>query len=464
MAKKNYDDLANSILDKIGGKDNISFFTHCVTRLRFNLKDESLAQTEEIEKLKGVIGFQWQGGQLQIIIGNAVRDVYDAICKIAGISQDDDLEAETVVKEKKTLKGIVGNVFDVISGCMVSVIPVMVASGFVRVIPTICGPMMLNIMSDQGDLYRILTIVGDAGFYFLPIFIAFSAAKRFKCSPYISMLLATILIHPSLLEIVAAGENFTVYGIPMKLVNYSSSVLPMLLSIWIYSYIEKLLKKYVPEVLQFMLVPFLSVLIMLPLELCVLGPAGTYVGEGLSYVLFATQSVLGPIAPALLGGLWTLLVSTGMHSTIFPVVAVQFASVGYDNIFFPSAQVSYCAIVAASLVYAIKSKDAEKKSLGISCAITQTIVGTSEPAIFGILFPQRKYLYAVILGGAVGGLYTGIMHVACYMLAASIWLTPVCYGGSSSNILHGIIACVLSFGVAFVVAWVLNKKEGAKNG
>ena len=350
---------------------------------------------------------------------------------------------------------------DTLSTCLVQLVPVVVASGLMKMVCTLLGPTMLNALPAESNTYQILNTLGDVGYYFLPVYCAYTASKKFGTNTLISMMLGALLIHPNIVNIVNAREPFTYLGIPMQLINYSASVLPTLLIVWIQSYIEKGLNKVLPKTLRFAFVPFLTVLIMSPLALCVLGPLGTFIGSLISKVIVGINSVFGPLSIAIVAALWPLLVSTGMHTTLRTFCITQLFTVGYDNIMLPSVMASYFAAVAVGVAYALKSETEENRSLGFSCAISQIFGGVTEPTIFGILFPNKDVWARMMIGSFAGGLYMGITNVACYILAPSVYLAPMSFGGPTSNTINGLIGCAISFVVTFALiffTWT-NKKE-----
>ena len=239
-------------------------------------KDKGLIQDEDIQKMTGIVGTKTVGTQYQIIIGSEVENVYKELCQIAGFEIhegiDEIVDDISQKKEKLTPKSILNNVLDVIGGCVAPMLPIITAAGLVKLIVAVLGPSMLNIMSETSDFMRLLTFVGDAGFYFFPIYVAYAAAKKFQTNIPMALFIAGVLLHPTLIEIVNTGEAFTVYGIPMYLTTYSSNFVSMILIVWMMSYVEKGLNKVIPNALRALLFPLLTLLIMLPIALCILGP------------------------------------------------------------------------------------------------------------------------------------------------------------------------------------------------
>ncbi|WP_270273898.1 PTS transporter subunit EIIC [Enterococcus gallinarum] len=449
--------MEDEILEAIGGEENISYVTHCMTRLRFNLKDESLVDELKVKNIKGILGCQFSGGQFQVIIGPNVSKVYNKLIENRTFESDTTLEninkKEHGKKEKNSFKGTINKILDAITGCLTPILPVLIVSGLIKMLPTLLGPTMLNLVSDSSDFFKLLTFVGDTGFYFFPVFVGIAASKKFGCNTMIAVFIGTVLVHPTFVEIVKVGEPFKLLGLSVPLVSYSSTVFPMIIIVWVMSYVEKYLKKITPEALSSLLVPFLTVVIMLPLGLYVLGPIGSMLGEYLSQGLIALRSVLGPLGVAIIGSLFVLIVATGMHLPLFATAILAITNVGYDDTILVGAIVGVYVNFAIVLGFIIKSKTAEQKGFGFTCLISQFFGGVAEPIIFGIFFQHRRTLVYRMIGSFVGSLYAGLMNCKVYFLASSNFLYPLAYngGGNNSSFINGIIACVIGFVVAFVL-------------
>lgn len=454
--------IASNVLELVGGKGNVTFVSRCMTRLRFRLKDESIPDMKKIKEIDGVMGAQFLGGQLQIIIGQHVELVYDAVCKMGDFSKQEVVSENLDAKPQKlTVKGVLNAILDGLTGCLTPLIPVLVCAGLLKMIVTVISPSMLNLVTEESNLYQILTIAGDAGFYFLPVMLAWSGSKKFGCNTVIAIMMAGILLHPSLSAIVTAGNPFTVFGIPMKLVSYASSVVPVILITYAISVIEKLLKKIIPDALELMLVPILTILIMLPLGLCILGPLGSIIGSGFCSFLVWLCKFAGPVGTGLIGFLWLFLVATGMHLAVITLTLVTFSTQGFDAMLFPAVTPGIYALIAVDLAYALKARNSEQRSLGISCLISQVFGGIGEPAIFGILLRNKKALLAQMIGGCVGGIYIGLMHVIIYVLPipSTIFCLVGYAGGTTANLVNGVIACVLAAVVSFVLMMFVRVDE-----
>lgn len=255
----NNSQIAADVLQAIGGKDNVSAVTHCMTRLRFNLKDESIPNDAALKSLKGVIGVARSGGQYQVIIGTNVDKVYQALCAECGLTPGATInEKLDDVKEPLTPKKIGSNIMAYLSGSLTPIIPVVLAAAIFKSLVAVLGPDMLGVLQPESDLYTLFTFVGDAGYYFFPLLIGYTAAKKLNASPVMGIFMGAIMLHPTFVNMANEGTAFTVYGIPCNVQNYSSTILPILLTVWVMSYVEKFFRKYIPDALKVMLVPALT--------------------------------------------------------------------------------------------------------------------------------------------------------------------------------------------------------------
>ncbi|MDQ0361816.1 PTS transporter subunit EIIC [Breznakia pachnodae] len=455
----NKKELATSIIEKVGGADNIEFVTHCITRLRFRIKDMNKVDVDSLKATSDVMGVVDKGGQLQLIIGPAVQELFSEVS-----SQLPNTEVAAGEEEPKkkdfSLKGIGNTIMDVVGACIAPMLPILTAAGLIKLIVALLGPTMLNVLPETNDLMRLLTFVGDAGFYFFPMYVAYGAAKKFNTSIPLSLFIAGILLHPTLFQIVEEGQAFSVYGIPMKLTTYSSSFISMIMICWAMSYLEKGLRKVIPTALKSMLLPLLTVLIMLPIALCILGPVGAFVGDGLAVAITKLHEVLGPIAVGLVAALWPLLIATGMHQALIAVGVTQIATQGFESIMFVGASIGNYALIAISLAYLIKIKGAENKAYASSSAVTLILGGISEPVLFGILLRYKRSIIYLLASGFAGGLIAGLLSVKYYFFGATNILAFLSFaGGESSNMTYAIIACAVTFVIAFVMSMIFGFGE-----
>lgn len=458
MAKEErFEELSNRVLELVGGKDNISLFTHCVTRLRFNLKDKGMAKLDEIAKVKGVLGVQWSGEQLQIIIGQAVGDAYNLICKKTGLEQaaaiDENLDEG--VKHKFS----VGNLVAGIAGCLTPLLPLLIAGGLVKVVVLLC--QQIGVLTPEMPTYVTLTFVGDAAFYFLPIFAGATAAKKFGANIGLGMLIGAIMIHPTLISMVAAGSAGSVFGIPIYAGSYTSTIFPVILSVYVMSKIQRFVGKHSPDVVRSITEPLITILIMIPLTLCVLAPIGAVVGDFLGAAINWLYGTCGFVAVMLLAAIYPYVVMTGMHVGFTPILLNGFATVGYDPIICVANFISNFNQGAACAAVAIKAKDTALKSTAATCAVTAIVGGVTEPAMFGITIKYKTPMYGCMLGGLAGGLFAGLTHTYLYAFPGSggMFGLPAFIGPTSMNIIMMLISLVIGMIVTFVAILFFYKDK-----
>lgn len=466
MAKnEKFKETATQVLEAVGGTQNISSVTHCITRLRFNLKDESVSNDEEVEKIPGVAGVMRTGGQYQVIIGQTVDKVYDALCEVGNLKNNDlDDELEGKEKEPLTFKSVGNKILNSLAGCLTPLIPMLIAGALFKTIVAVFGPDMLNVLSEKSDLYQLFTFVGDAAFYFFPVVIGYTAAKQFKCNPVIGMFLGGIMIHPSFTALVQSGAKFTVYGIPCNLQSYSATIFPIILSVWVMSYVERFFNKYVPSALKIVFAPFLTIVVMLPIALCVLGPAGAFLGNYICSAILAlgnSGGIFTILAIALIGALWEFLVVTGMHWLLITTITTVIASSGHEAVISAATAAASFAVGGMCLGVALRKKDKEGKALSFSYVISQVIGGVTEPGLYGDGFGYKKPFIGMIAGGFAGGLYGAITGLTAYAIVPVVnFLCLLGYvGGSQMNFINGIISAVVSFVVAAVVTYIVGIDE-----
>jgi PTS system beta-glucosides-specific IIC component len=447
--------MAENILISIGGKDNVANATHCMTRLRLNLKDASIVNEAEIKQINGILGVAQSGGQFQIIVGQTVPRVYEAFMQQAGLQEETLGSISSDKKEKLTFKSAGNKILDGLAGSLTPLIPVLVAASMFKMAVALLGPSMLGFLAEGSDLFTLLTFVGDAGFYFFPIMIGYTASRKFGVTPVLGMFLGGILIHPVLVQLATEGVNFTVFGIPANTQNYTSTVIPIILSVWIMSYIEGFLKKMIPATLATIFVPTLTIVIMLPISLIVLGPIGFIVGEYISRFLLSLDSLGGFLAVAVIAALWQFLVMTGMHLLMITTMITVFAQSGQESVVSPAAVVASMCVAGMSLGAFLRIRNKEEKALAFSFLIASFIGGVTEPALYGLGVRYKKPFIGLIIGGFVGGLYAGITGVTMYSLipvASFISMTGF-FGGTNANTINGLIACGLGFVVTAIVTY-----------
>lgn len=436
--------IAKDVLEQVGGKQNISKVLHCQTRLRFNLKDESLAKDDTLESIKGVLGVVRAGGQVQVVVGPEVKDVYAELCKLADL-ENTDVDIVPEKKEKITFKSVGNGILDAISGCMGPAIPAIVASAFFKMLVAILGPDVLNVIAEGNDLYTLFTFVGDAAFYFFPVIVGYTSAKKFNLNPVLGILMGAILLHPTFVGMV--GKSFTVYGIPCNVQSYASTIVPIILSNWVMSYVARFFDRVVPGSIRSVFSPAFTIAVMLPLALCVFGPAGSFIGQYVVAGLFSLQGVVGFIGIGLIAGLYPILVMTGMHMVLITALFQVFATQGFDSFAAVAVSVSSFSIMGVGIGAFLRLKNKEQKALALSYGITAIVAGTSEPTIYGICTKYKRPFIGLLAGGFLGGAYAGLTGVIePSLVPASNVFAALCFlGKSQMNVINGIIACVIAF-------------------
>lgn len=456
MSKKDYSSLSENIIKLIGGKDNVVSVTHCMTRLRFNLKDMGIPDDDAIKKLTEVVGVAKSGGQYQVVIGPAVADVYDVVVSKLGdgvaqgsVANDDATATDLGDSEKKS---VIDRIFDYLAGSLTPLIPILLTASLFKTIAAIIGPSLLKLVTTQSDLYKVFTFVGDAGFYFLPVFIGYTAAKKLNISIPIGMLLGAVLIHPTLISMAAKSTRFTVYGLPTTAMNYSSTVLPILLSIWVMSYIERFFRKYTPSTLQVFLVPFGTLFVMIPVSLVILAPLGGYLGQYLSDGIIALSKVAGPLAVAVIGALFTFMVLSGMHIVLLSFLFVSFPTAGFDSLILPGILAASWAGTGVAFACWYKFKQRKNKELTMGYIITWFLGGVGEPLLYGLSVPYKTPLIAGAISGGITGLVAGLFNLTAYVLNTSngIYGIAAFIGGSQWNY----IALGLTIAVALISGFI----------
>lgn len=434
-----------------------------MTRLRFNLKDESLPDAEAIQQIPGVIGTVSAGGQFQVVIGQSVDQVFKSLTLLAGLDQASTTEmTEEGQKKKITFKSVGSSILDGIAGCLTPLIPLLLAASMFKLLVALLGPSMLGIMAESSDVYTLLTFVGDAGFYFFPIVVGYTAARKFGATPVLGMFLGGILLHPTVIEMAAQEKNFSVFGIPTHLQNYASSILPIIMSVWVMSYIEKFLKKCLPHTLRTVLAPFLTILIMLPIALAVLGPAGFFVGSYISNGLLGLSGVTGFLGVALIAAIYEFLVMSGMHIVLIGALILTISTNGQESLVLPAAVVASLAVAGMCLGAGLRIKEKEQRGLAFGFLIASLIGGVTEPALYGVGMRYKRPFLGLIIGGFAGGLYAGIAGATTYtLIPVASFLSIFCFaGGPMSDLIHGIIASVIAFVVSAVATYFLGFRKG----
>ncbi len=448
----NYQKNALEILDHVGGASNVINLSHCATRLRFKLKDVNLIAKDKLEAMNVVLGIADNGSQFQIIIGNDVANFYRELSPLLNNNTN-------ATKEKKSL----GNRFvDTITSIFTPILPPLTASGMLKAVLALL--ISFKLIDNGSQVYKIINFMADSLFYFLPILLANSAAKKFKTNPYLAMMLGAILIHPSFIEMVkesvSTGEVIKFFMIPIYNANYTNSVIPIIISVWIMSYIERWSDKVSPNAIKFFTKPLLTILISGILALSLLAPVGFMISNIIAGFIKMIESYVPWLVPVILGSVFPLLVMTGSHYSIVPIGSYNRATFGYDTILNPSNLPSNIAQGAASLAVAIKTKNKDLKQLASSAGIT-ALCGITEPALYGVNAKYKKGLIASLIGGGLGGLYAGIMQIRNYAGGSPGLLVLPGYIGDRGfyDLIHIIIAALIGFCTSFLITFFTYKDD-----
>ena len=460
MALSN-EQIAKTVLEAVGGKNNVTFVTHCMTRLRFNLKDMAIPDQEEMKELKGVLGVVVSGGQFQVVIGQNVPKVYAALCAEAGIAQQDAIDENLDgPREKLTLKRAGSNILNYMAACMTPMIPAMMAAALFRTIQVAIGPDMLGLITAESNFYMLCDFVYNAFFYFLPVYLGYTASKKLNLNPVMGMLAACLLIVPGFVDLADAGASFSVYGIPCIVNNYSQSVLPIVLTVWVMSYVDRFFRKVIPDILSTIFVPFLTMVVIVPVELCLLAPIGSVAGDFIGNGLLAFGNVGGFLAIAVVAAVWEFLVMSGMHTVLIVFGISSMMTNGVDNFVLTAGGYATWAAFGISLGAFLRLRDKEEKTLALGYFVSGILGGVTEPVLYGIGFKFKKPFIAMAIGGFCGGLYAGLMHVGTYVMGAANFLSVLGYvGGGTANMIHGCIGVVIALGVSAALTYFIGFTE-----
>lgn len=467
---KNYEPLAKDIISHVGGKDNIIDVVHCITRLRFHLKDESKADTEYLKKHEGIITVMQSGGQYQVVIGNHVADVYDAVLKAGNLSGGTSSNTQDAPKEK-------GNIFntfiDMISGIFQPILGIMCAAGMIKGIVTVLTST--GLMSTESGAYLILYAIGDALFMFLPALLGYTSAKKFGLKPLTGFLIGLTLCYPTVQLSALSGSSEALYtlfegtpfasdiytsffGIPFIAMDYTSTVIPVIFISYFASKLQKFFEKIIPDIVKSFIVPMLTLLISLILGFLVIGPVATFASNAISSFFQWLYNISPLLEGLLMGGFYQLLVMFGLHWGIIPVYLNNLMTLGYDQIMMPMFTTTFtqCAVVLAVF---FKTKDPKRKSLCLPAFISG-IFGVTEPAIYGITLPLKKpFIISCIVSG-IGGAFLGASGFREYTMAGlGVFEFPglISPDGNMDSLITGIIAVIGSSIIAFVLTLFLHK-------
>ncbi|QNQ83237.1 PTS beta-glucoside transporter subunit EIIBCA [Lactobacillus sp. PV037] len=464
----NYNNLAKSIIKNVGGKDNVNSVVHCTTRLRFKLKDEKKANDDAIKDTDGVVTVVKAAGQYQVVIGNEVNDVYEAVIKEGGFPNGgqvpDDSDDDSSFMDKA---------ISLISGIFTDILGPLSAGGIIKGLVVLAG--VIGLLSIKSGTYQILYAIGDSIFYFLPIFLGVTCARRFKMNQFIGLAIGAVLTYPTMVQLASsktvlgtlfantpfASEIHTNFlGIPVVTMNYTSTVLPIIFAVWFASIIEHWANKWVPSVIKTFIVPVVTMMITLPVAFIVIGPVTTWLGDGIGAVMSSIYHFSPIIAGLLIGGLWQVLVIFGIHWGIVAVATTDLAALGYDPILGLTCMVCYAQVgVVLAIIKQTKDPNLKKNAIG---AFFSGLFGVTEPAIYGVTLPRKIPFVLSCIGGAISGAIIGAFGSVLYMIPSmGIFAIPGYVnpkGNSTMQIAGVVLAAVVAFVVGFILQLVFGKK------
>lgn len=453
----NNKEIAENVLKAVGGAANVVDVTHCMTRLRFRLKDDTVPKDAEVEKITGVLKVIRGGNQYQVVIGNNVSKVYEEVCQMGVAGGAAPAEEAPAAKKKLTPKEIGKNIIGYMGGCMTPLIPVLLAGGLFRCLNSLFGPELLNLYAAESHIYILFDFLYDAAFYFLPILVGVNAAKQLGISQMLGGFIGAILMVPDFAVYATNGEPFTVFGIPCTVTDYAQTVLPIMLSVFFFSVIYKIVKKYMPDMLTTVFTPFLSMLISLPFILCLLAPLGTMIGNaiGVGLAWFGTHT--GFFGVAVIAALWQFLVLSGMHMALMMPMMASFFETGVQTGPMLSGGFATWACFGVALGAFLRLKNKEEKGTALASFTSGILGGITEPTLYGICFRYSRCFITSAIGAFAGGAYAGLTNLCAYAITSPNFLALLSYsGGTTANLVNGVIACVISLVVGTVATYFLG--------
>lgn len=466
--------IAADVLEAVGGKSNVSFVTHCMTRLRFTLKDRTIPNIDSIKKLDGVLGAQESGGQFQVIIGQNVPKVYDELCVLGSFSRQAAIEENldgAKTPQKTSLASLGKSVLNYLSGSMVPLIPALLAGGLFKTIGVLFGPNMLGIVAADSDLVRFMDMIYNAVFYFMPIYLGFNAAKQIGLTPILGAFFGGMLIEPNFAAQAAEGGSLALYGfIPCAPGVYAQTVIPILLTVPVAYMLERFLRKHLPDALLTVFVPFITIGITLPVSLCLLAPLGSWLGTGFAEFFSAlgtSGGILAILGSGLLAALFLPMVITGMHVALMGIAQVAFFELGYDSFILVAITISLWAAFGVEIASFFKLKRKNEKSAVAGYLVAQLVGGVGEPFIYGMDFRYPRLFACKIISSFVTGALASALGVTLYVVGTPSSLLSILafVGGNTQNLINAVITALVGFLVGFVLTWFFGfTKDEIENG
>jgi len=454
----NYLEVAPAIVRSLGGLGNIEALTHCMTRLRFVLKDSSLIDSAALKAIPGVMGVVHNDAQCQVIIGNNVGKAYQAVLSLGNI---DGTPAQPV-KRKITPRSIGAGILDALVGTMSPLIPAIIGGSMVKLLAMVLE--MSGVLEKGSSTLIILNVMGDGAFFFLPVMVAASAALKFKTNMSLAIAIAGVLLHPNFIDLMAKaaqGQHVEFGFITVTAVKYTYTVIPALVMTWILSHIERGVDRITPAVTKNFLKPMLIVLIAAPIAIVLIGPLGIWIGSGISALVYTIHGYLGWLSVAIMGALWPLLVMTGMHRVFTPTIIQTIAETGKEGMVMPSEIGANLSLGGSSLAVAFKTKNRELRQTALAAAASAIVAGISEPALYGVAVRLKRPLIACLISGFICGAVAGIGGLASHSMASPGLFTSVQFfdPANPTSILWVGAVMVLSVVLSFILTLILGFED-----
>lgn len=447
---KNYTNMAEQIIKNVGGVDNVLQLTHCVTRLRFQLKDYNIANRDIIKDIDGVLSIVEGNNQFQIVVGDEVEYIYDAINKKYRIN-----DFSSNQHSKNSSKNIVINILNKLTVIFNPIVTALAGAGMLKALLVILSTY--NFLATTDSTYKILSAAGNSVFYFLPLFLAISCAKAFNCNIFISLGIVASLMEPNFTSLIKNnGDIVNFFMFPVVLMSYSGTLIPAIISIYVYSKLEIILKKIIPKSLELFLSSMIALMIMVPLTIMVIGPIGVFLGDAVGNIINVISNKSGLFAGALIGGSWTLLVMLGIHWGVVPIMVNNISRLGFDVIRPMIAAATFASSGAAFGVF-LKSKNKKTKAFALSSLLPSLLGGITEPIIYGISIKYKKPFVAQIIAGTVAGAFLGATKTkAIVYVFPALTTLPAFFGDTFKFYCIGIS---ISFFLSAFITYILGFDE-----
>lgn len=450
---KNYDQLSKNIVKYVGGESNVNSVFHCATRLRFKVKDAEKVDKKNLEQLSGVIKVMESGGQIQVVIGNHVADVFDAVIANSNLKADTSSDGE----ESAAKGNVIGVLMDTISGIFAPMLVAMTGAGMLKAL--LIALTTFGILTADMGTYRILYAASDGVFTFLPIVLAVTAARKFKANEFSAMAIAAALVYPDLTAAYSAGEALTFLGIPVILVSYTSSVIPIIISVYVQSKLEKLLNKTLPTMLKGIFTPLLTLMVVVPASYLVIGPVADYAGKGLAAVYTGIVGFSPVIAGFAIGLIWPAAVMFGVHWGFVPIVMNNIATTGYDTLFVITGPNNMSQAGAALGVF-LKTKNKKLREIAGPAALSAVLAGITEPAIYGVTLRFKKPFFIGAFFSGVAGAITAAAGTAVPALVGTSLLSMPAYMAKGMGAFVGfVIACAVAYFGAMITTMLFGYSD-----